>query len=209
MRDAHVNADDAGRDRQAPDRDRGRLVNWGELLATCVASALATLVLSRLGVAGTIVGAAVAPLIITLTTTALSNEAGRAREAAGQLARKDGRRPSLDPERRRRLTAALATAAATTGILVAGITFAAAVTDEPVSDWGRDGGSGSRSGDHAPAHESPTPTATPTDGRGPAAQPSPTPTASVPTPTATPTEPTAPTPTPTAPSASPSPAALP
>jgi hypothetical protein len=48
---------------------------------------------------------------ITLTTTALSKEAGRAREVVGQLARKDGRRLSLDPERRRRLTAALATAA--------------------------------------------------------------------------------------------------
>ena len=201
MRDAHGNADDPG--------DRGRLVNWGELLATCAASALATLVLSRLGVAGTIVGAAVTPLIITLTTTALSNEAGRAREAAGQRSGKDGRRRSLDPERRRRLTAALATAAAATGILVAGMAFAEAVTDEPVNDWGRDGGSGSRSADHPPARESPTPT----DGSRPAAHPSPTPTATVATPTATPAEPTAPTPTPTAPSASPtaapSPAAQP
>ena len=195
------------------DRNRGRLVNWGELLATCVASALATLVLSRLGVAGTILGAAVAPLIITLATTALSNEAGRAREAAGQLARKDGRRRSRDPERRRRLTAALATAVATTGILVAGITFASAVTDEPIGDWGRDRGSGSRSGDQAPARES----ATPTDGPGSAAQPSPTPAASVGTPTATPTEPAAPTPTPTptpaapstSPTAAPSPAPVP
>jgi hypothetical protein len=182
------------------DRDRGRLVNWGELLATCAASALATLVLSRLGVAGTILGAAVAPLIITLTTTALSNEAGRAREAAGELAGKDGRRPSLDPGRRRRLTAALATAAAATGILVAGMALAEAVTD---------GGSGSRSVDRPPAHESPTPT----DGSRRTAHPSPTPTATVPTPTATPAEPTAPTPTPTAPSASPtaapSPAAQP
>ena len=198
----------APEDRQAPDRDRGRLVNWGELLATCAASALATLVLSRLGVAGTILGAAVTPLIITLTTTALSNEAARAREAAGQRTGKDGRRHSLDPERRRRLTAALATAAAATGILVAGMAFAEAVTDEPVNDWGRDGGSGSRSADHRPAHESPTPT----DGSRPTARPSPTPTAT-PAVTATPAEPTAPTPTPTAPSASPtaapSPAAQP
>ena len=195
----------APEDRQAPDRDRGRLVNWGELLATCAASAVATLVLSRLGVAGTIVGAAVAPLIITLTTTALSNEADRAREAAGQLTGKDGRRRSIDPERRRRLTAALATAAAATGILVAGIAFAQAVTDQPINDWGGDGGSGSRSADHPPAHESPTPTG----GSRPTAHPSPTPTATVPTPTATPAEPPAPTPTPTAPSASPSPAAQP
>jgi hypothetical protein len=195
MTDAHGKAD-----------DRGRLVNWGEVLATCVASALATLVLSRLGVAGTILGAAVTPLIITLTTTALSNEAGRAREAAGQLTRKDGRRLSRDPDRRRRLTAALATAAAATGILVAGITFAEAVTDEPVSDWGRDGGSRSRPGDQTPADESPTPT----EGPGPAAQPSPTPTATVPTPTATPSEPTVPAPAPSAsPTAAPSPAALP
>lgn len=213
MSHQHVDADDAGQDRQAADRDRGRLVNWGELLATCVASALATLVLSRLGVAGTILGAAVTPVIITLTTTAFSKEADRAREAAGQLARKDGRRRSHDPERRRRLTAALATAAVTTGILVAGITFTEAVTDEPISDWGRDGGAGSRSGDQAPAHESATPTGTPRDGSGPAAQPSPTPAASARTPTATPTEPAAPTPTPTAPStsptAAPSPAAVP
>jgi hypothetical protein len=204
----------APEDRQAPDRDRGRLVNWGELLATCAASALATLVLSRLGVAGTILGAAVTPLIITLTTTALSNEAGRAREAAGQRTGKDGRRRSLDPEHRRRLTAALATAAAATGIVVAGMAFAEAVTDEPINDWGRDGGSGSRSADHPPAHESPTPT----DGSRPTAHPSPTPTATASptataTPTATPAEPTAPTPTPTAPSASPtaapSPAAQP
>ena len=202
MRDAHDNADDPG--------DRGRLVNWGELLATCAASALATLVLSRLGVAGTIIGAAVTPLIITLTTTALSNEADRAREAAGQLSGgKDGRRFSLDPERRRRLTAALATAAAATGILVAGMAFAETVTDEPINDWGRDGGSGSRSADHPPAHESPTPS----EGSRPTAHPSPTPTATVATPTATPAEPTDPTPTPTAPSASPtaapSPAAQP
>ena len=213
MRGAQVNADDPGRDRQAADHDRGRLVNWGELLATCVASALATLVLSRLGVAGTILGAAATPVIIALTTTALSKEADRAREAAGQLARKDGRRRSLDPERRRRLTAALATAAATTAILVAGITFASAVTDEPISEWGRDSGSGSRSGDQAPAHESATPTGTPPDAPGPAAQPSPTPAASVRTPTATPTEPAAPTSTPPAPStsptAAPSPAAVP
>jgi hypothetical protein len=183
--------------------------NWGELVATCVASALATLVLSRLDVAGTIVGAAVTPIIITLTTTALSNEAGRAREAAGQLSGKDGRRRSLDPERRRRLTAALATAAAATGILVAGMAFAEAVADEPINDWGRDGGSGSKSADQPPADESPTPT----DGSRPTEDPSPTPTATVATPTATPTEPTAPTPTPTAPSASPtaapSPAAQP
>ena len=192
----------APQDRQPPDRDRGRLVNWGELVATCIASALATVVLSRMGVAGTILGAAVTPLIITLTTTALSNEAGRARGAAEHLTRKDGRRLSRDPDRRRRLTAALATAAAATGILVAGITFAEAVSDEPVSDWGRDGGSRSRSGDQAPADESPAPT----DGSDPAAQPSPTPTATDPTPTATPSQPTAPTP---APSASPSPAAFP
>jgi hypothetical protein len=199
----------APEDREAPDRDRGRLVNWGELLATCAASALATLVLSRLGVAGTILGAAVTPLIITLTTTALSNEADRAREAAGQRTGKDGRRLTLDPERRRGLTAALATAAAATGILVAGMAFAGAVTGEPINDSGRDGGSGSRSADHPPAHESPTPT----DGSRPTAHPSPTPTATAPTPTATPAEPTAPTPTPTAPSASPtaapSPAAQP
>jgi hypothetical protein len=166
-------------------------------------------VLSRLGVAGTILGAAVTPLIIALTTSALSNEADRAREAAGQLTGKDGRRRSLDPERRRRLTAALATAAAATAILVAGMAFAEAVTDESINDWGRDGGSGSRSADHAPADESPTPT----DGSRRTAHPSPTPTATVPTPTATPAEPTAPTPTPTAPSASPtaepSPAAQP
>jgi hypothetical protein len=190
MTDAHGKADDRG--------DRGRLVNWGELLATCAASALATLVLSRLGVAGTIVGAAVTPLIITLTTTALSNEAGRARQAAEQLSGNGCRRRSLDPERRRRLTAALATAAAATGILVAGIAFAGAVTDEPIDDWGRDGGSSSRPADQPPADESPTPT----DGSRPTAHPSPTPTATVPTPTATPAEPT-PTPTPTAPSASP------
>jgi hypothetical protein len=198
----------APEDRQAPDRDRGRLVNWGELVATCVASALATLVLSRLGVAGTILGAAVTPLIITLTSTALSNQADRARGAAEKLTDKDDRRLSLDPERRRRLTAALATAAAATGILVAGMAFAETVTDEPINDWGRDGGSGSTSADHPPAHESPTPT----DGSRRTAHPSPTPTATVPTPTATP-EPAAPTPTPTAPSASPtaapSPAAQP
>ena len=121
MRDAHVDADDAGRDGQEANGDRPRLVNWGELLATCAASALATLVLSRLGVAGTILGAAVTPLIITLTTTALSSEAGRARGVAGQLARKDGRPVSKAPDRRRRLTAALATAAAATCILVAGV----------------------------------------------------------------------------------------
>ena len=188
------------------DRGRRRLINWGELFATCAASALATLVLSRLGVAGTILGAAVTPLIITLTTTALSNEAGHAREAAGQLARKDGARLALDPERRRRFTAALATAAAATCVLVAAITVAEALSDEPVSSWGRDGGSGSRSGDGAPAQESPTPTAgTPS--------PSATPTASAASPTATPSQPAAPTPTPTAPSAArtatPSPAAEP
>ena len=173
----------ASEDRHAPDRDRGRLINWGELLATCLASALATMLLSRLGVAGTVLGAAVTPLIITLTTTALSN--GRPREAAGRRSGEGGR-PSLDPERRRRLRAALATAAAATGILVAAITFANAVSGEP-------------------AHERPTPT----DGRRPAAQPSPTPTAPARTPTPTPTPtPTAtprttPTPTPTAPAASP------
>ena len=52
----------------------------GASLATCAASALCDSV-SRLGV--TIFGAAVTPLIITLTTTALSNEADRARETAG------------------------------------------------------------------------------------------------------------------------------
>jgi hypothetical protein len=204
MRHAHVDADDAGQDREAADRNRGRLVNWGELAATCVASALATLVLSRLGVAGTILGAAVTPLIITLASTLLSNEADRAREVAGQLARKDGRRRLLAPDRRRRLSAALATAAATTGILVAGITLAGTVSDQPIGDWGRDSGSGSTSGDRAPAGERATPTGTPPpDDPGSAAKRSPTPTASVRTPTPTPTEPAAPTPTGTAPSTSP------
>jgi hypothetical protein len=194
MRNPHVDADDAGQDREAADRNRNRLVNWGELAATCVASALATLVLSRLGVAGTILGAAVTPVIITLASTVLSDQADRAREVAGQLARKDGRR---------RLSAALATAAATTGILVAGIALAGAVTDEPIGDWGRESGSGSTSGDRAPARERATPTATPHDGPGSAAKSSPTPAASVRTPAPTPTEPAAPTPTATAPAPSP------
>ena len=203
MGDAQAHAGDAGRDRQQPNRDRGRLVDWGELLATCAASALATLVLSRLGVAGTILGAAVTPLIITLAATAFSSEANRAREAAGQRARKDGRPVPKDPRRRRRLTAALATAAAATCILAAALAFTQAITDTPVSDWGPGGDPGSTSGEHAPAQETPTPT--PTETPGPEAQPSPTPTATAPTPTATPSPSPAPTPLPTAsPTAAPS-----
>jgi hypothetical protein len=112
-------------------------VRWQELVGTSIGSALATLVLSRLGIAGTIVGAALTPPIITLTAASLSTRLGRVHAMRGR-----GWTFSLRRLRGRRLTRALLTAALAFVIVAVAITVGEALAGKPISDWGRRGGSG-------------------------------------------------------------------
>jgi amino acid transporter len=133
-------------DERSEAQPRQPLVSWEEVTTTALGSALATVVLSRLGVAGTIIGAAATPVIIMLTTAATSREIGSARR------RLAGKKPpagapwwqtlSLRRLRGHRLAVALATAGAAFVVVVAAITIAEALSGEPVSDFGRSGGSG-------------------------------------------------------------------
>ncbi|HWE11300.1 MAG TPA: hypothetical protein VG325_18265 [Solirubrobacteraceae bacterium] len=107
---------------------------------------LATFLLSRVGVAGTIAGAACTPVIISLTNATLSPQIRHARERAASLVAKP--RESWWCEvmdrlpRGRRLAGTLATAGAAFLIVAALITIAEALVGKPVSDWGHNGGSG-------------------------------------------------------------------
>jgi hypothetical protein len=165
-------------------RDREPLVRWEELLPTALGAALAALVLSRLGVAGTIIGSACTPVIITLTSAVISRQIEYARERAASrsVKRRESwwQRFSERLPRGRRLLAALATAAAAFAIVAVLITVAEALTGKAVSDWGHTGGSGyTFSGGNsspAPSRMSPSQTLTSTH---------PTPTSTHPTQTAT------------------------
>jgi hypothetical protein len=127
-------------------RKREALVRWEELLATALGAALAALVLSRLGVAGTIIGAACTPVIITLTSAVISRQIDYARERAASLSPKrpepGWRRLSERLPRPRRVVVALATAAAAFAVVAVAITVAEAFAGKPMSAWGRSGGSG-------------------------------------------------------------------
>jgi hypothetical protein len=126
--------------------DRRPLVRWDELLPTAVGSALAALLLSRLGVAGTIAGAACTPVIITVTSATISRQIDYARQRAAVFAPERHvavwRRLAERLPRRRRLKAALATAGAAFAIVAVVITAAEALAGKPVSSWGHHGGSG-------------------------------------------------------------------
>ena len=65
-------------------------IDWRQVLGTSAGAALATLLLSRLGMAGTIVGAAATPIIITLSSAALSRESERAHMGFKRLKRERG-----------------------------------------------------------------------------------------------------------------------
>jgi hypothetical protein len=127
-------------------RKREALVRWEELLATALGGALAALVLSRLGVAGTVIGAACTPVIITLTSAVISRQIDYARERAASLSPQrpepGWRRLSERLPRPRRVVVALATAAAAFALVAGVITVAEALAGKPVSTWGRSGGSG-------------------------------------------------------------------
>jgi hypothetical protein len=120
------------------------LVRWDELLATCVASAIAAAILSRLGVAGTIVGAAATPFIMTIGSAALARQIARARQHI--VAAPRGRRPSgflaTRLSDRRRLASALATGALAFVSTAALITVVEAFTGKPIDRWGHAGGKG-------------------------------------------------------------------
>jgi hypothetical protein len=122
------------------------LIRLDELLATAFGSALAALLLSRLGVAGTIVGAALTPVLITLTSALVSRQISRARDLIRATPRNGGPALSwLSPPAgltRRQLASALVTAAAAFAISATAITIAEALTGKPVSRWGHRGGSG-------------------------------------------------------------------
>jgi hypothetical protein len=127
-------------------RKREALVRWEELMATALGAALAALVLSRLGVAGTVIGAACTPVIITLTSAVISRQIDYARERAASLSPQrpepGWRRLSERLPRPRRVVGALATAAAAFAVVAVVITVAEALAGKPVSAWGRSGGSG-------------------------------------------------------------------
>jgi hypothetical protein len=109
------------------------LVRWDELIASAIGSALAALILSRVGIAGTIIGAALTPVIITLTGASLARPLDRVRSRD---------RFSLKRVRGRALVRALVTAAAAFAIVAVCITIGEALAGKPVSRWGRHGGSG-------------------------------------------------------------------
>jgi hypothetical protein len=125
---------------------RAPLVRWQELVGSSVGSAMAALICSRLGIAGTIVGAALTPAIITLTTASLRPPLSRVRAAPGVGSAREGALGgwtfSLRRLRGRRLKRALLTAAVAFAIVAAAITVAEALAGKPISDWGRRGGSG-------------------------------------------------------------------
>jgi hypothetical protein len=127
-------------------RKREALVRWEELLPTALGAALAALVLSRLGVAGTVIGAACTPVIITLASAVISRQIDYARERATSLLPKrpepGWRRLSERLPRPHRVVVALATAAAAFAIVAVVITVAESLAGKPVSAWGRSGGSG-------------------------------------------------------------------
>jgi hypothetical protein len=125
---------------------RTSLVRWQELVGSSIGSAVAAVVCSRLGIAGTIIGAALTPAIITLTTASLRPPLGRLRTAPGAGSAKEralrGWTFSLRRLRGRRLTRALLTAALAFAIVVGAITVAESLAGKPISDWGHRGGSG-------------------------------------------------------------------
>ena len=152
--------------RELDDRDRQPLVRWEELFTTALGAALAALLLSRLGVAGTIAGAACTPVIITITSAVISRQivVARKRAAALSATRRASwwRRLGERLPRGRRLAAALVTAGTAFAIVLATITIAEAIAGKPVSDWGHSGGSGyTFTGGHArspspPSRSTPT-----------------------------------------------------
>jgi hypothetical protein len=161
-----------------------RFVRWEEVLATCIASAIAALILSRLGVAGTIVGAALTPFIITVGGAVLARELARARQRIGattsSLRRPAWRRLSLRPPRGRRLASALVTAALAFLITVAILSVMEALAGKPIDRWGHRGGSGYTFGDSSSSGSSRTtrtPAETGTTTRPSPGRPSPTTTA--------------------------------
>jgi hypothetical protein len=145
----------AGRDRpefRGEDRpalrgdDRQPLLVWEELVATAAGAALAAFLLSRLGVAGTIVGATITPVIITVTNATLSPHIRYARERAASVVAKPReswwRQVVARLPRGRRLARALLTAAAAFAIVAATMTIAEALVGKPVNAWGHGGGAG-------------------------------------------------------------------
>jgi hypothetical protein len=150
-------------------------VRLEELLATALGGALAALLLSRLGVAGTIIGSALAPVIITVTSAFVSRGLSRKRDAMQATAGRGA--PSLsEPFRpvapgRRQLLSALVTAAAAFAIAAIGISVAEAIVGKPVDKWGHHGGSGYTFGGRESIQRSPSsdnhtaPTTTTTGGR--------------------------------------------
>jgi hypothetical protein len=142
---------DGGRQARSQQPVRERLVRWDELLATCLASAIAAIVLSRLGVAGTVVGAALTPFIMTVGSAALAREIARARErlraTSVGLRGMSWDRSALRVPRGRRLASALVTGGVAFLITVGVITLMEAVAGKPLDRWGREGRSGYTFGD--------------------------------------------------------------
>jgi amino acid transporter len=159
------------------------LVSLDELLATALGSAVAALLLSRLGAAGTILGATLAPVIITLTRAVVSYELSRAREVVRGTPLRGAPwwsgRSLATALSGRRLLSALLTAAAAFAIAAIGISVAEAIVGKPVNRWGRNGGSGytfgdPKSGQSPTNHTTTTPATTTPSGRQPATKSAPT-----------------------------------
>jgi hypothetical protein len=158
------------------------LVSLDELLATALGSAVAALLLSRLGAAGTILGATLAPVIITLTRAVVSYELSRAREVVRGTPLRSAPwwsgRSLATALSGRRLLSALLTAAAAFAIAAIGISVAEAIIGKPVNRWGRNGGSGYTFGDRksgqSPTNHTTTPATTTPNGPQPATKSAPT-----------------------------------
>jgi hypothetical protein len=208
-------------------RRRGFLgeVSWFQVAASVLAAVTAAWIASRLGVAGTLIGAALGSFVVTISTAFYSRtldhgrtlliqtergtvierhvEDGEVRAALDEAAEVDsparGARFVDDRPRLHWKTIIV------TAVVVLALALAAISTYELVSGRTLDGSGGTTIGDtfggsKGDPRPSPSATATTTPPTTPpTTTPTPSVTASTPTPTPTPTATTSPTPTPTAP----------
>ena len=193
-------------------------ISWLQLIASVLAAVTAAWIASRLGVAGTLIGAALGSFVVTIssafygrtldhTRTLLIQtesgtvierqvEEGEVREALDEAADVDSAARGarfVDDKPRLHWKTIIVTA-----VVVLGLALAAISTYELISGRTLDGDRGTTIGDTFGGNrEKPKPTPTPSETATTTVPTTPTPTATTTTPTPTPSTPT-PTPTPTA-----------
>lgn len=192
-------------------------ISWLQLIASVLAAVTAAWIASRLGVAGTLIGAALGSFVVTIssafygrtldhTRTLLIQtesgtvierqvEEGEVREALDEAADVDSAARGarfVDDKPRLHWKTIIVTA-----VVVLGLALAAISTYELISGRTLDGDRGTTIGDtFGGSREKPKPTPTPSETATTTVPTTPTPTATTTTPTPTPSTPT-PTPTPT------------